>query len=80
MFTIFTLELFHRRSHFDKERDIIKSRKFDTQTDNETSAHKVAQEISREKYEKLENFIMLFPLLVTLLGIIIMTILYKLFY
>lgn len=78
MLTIFALELFRRETQSDKESDFRK--KTDAEFETFTEVQKESQEISMEKYERMENLIMLFPLLVMLLAIIIMTILYKLFY
>jgi len=78
MLTIFVLELFRRETQSDKESDFGK--RIDSEIEIHTDAQKDSKEISKEKYERLENYFMLFPLIVMLLAIIIMAILYKLFY
>lgn len=79
MLTIFTLELFNSRSHFSKVSDFGKRSKLDSEIKNRAAEQKITKEISKEKYEKMENFIILLPLLILLLGIIVMYILQNIF-
>lgn len=80
MLTIFTLELFSGRSRFDKEPDFIKKSKPNSITEDHAAEQKITADISREKEHRMDNFIILLPILLTLIAIIIMTILNKIFY
>lgn len=71
MLMILALEILH--SKFPAENKNISKNK--PGFDLETAKEKSAEEISKEKHEKIENLIILLPLLVTLLGIIVMQIL-----
>ena len=80
MLTIFTLELLSGRTRFDKEPDFIKNSKPDSITEDQAAEQKISAEISSEKKERMDNFIILLPILLMLIAIIIMTILNKFFY
>ncbi|MBK8551678.1 MAG: hypothetical protein IPL53_11695 [Ignavibacteria bacterium] len=76
MLTIFTLELYNG-SKFKKESDSGNASNFHSGIENNPVEQ---SEISEKKYRQMENFFMLFPILVMIIAIIIMSILYKIFY
>ena len=80
MLTIFTLELFSRKTGFNNEPDLLRKNKSDSINEDHAAQQKISAEISSEKKERMDNFIILLPILLTLIAIIIMTILNKSFY
>lgn len=71
MLTILALEILHRKFPAENKNNS----KNKSGIDFETAKEKSAAETIKEKHERIENFIILLPLLVTLLGIIVMHIL-----
>ncbi|MEO8209566.1 MAG: hypothetical protein ABI840_03310 [bacterium] len=70
MLSIITLELINGRTSYDSKHIFKKKNLFD----------KDAKELDKIRLERIENFCILLPPLVTLLTIIFMSILYKIFY